>query len=304
MGNETKSLWISVAAGLFAAFLLYSYSQEKKAEWDKKFGNTKNVVVAQIDIDEMVTIDDTMLTVVQRPAEFIEPGALTDIDAAIGQVAATPIRKDEQVLEQKLLNPGPDTGIALQVAPTKRAVTIPVTEISGIGKLIRPGDRVDIVAAIDTGRGANQRREVQVMMQDAVVLATGKSIMNNIPRLIERDAGSKDVRLLSLTGDSTYTSITIEATPKEAQDLIYILSTSPGNIYFTLRNPNDRSNNRLPASTIESLTGKPVTVGAELGGFGGLPAGGSPSVPAGVFPTRTSPPPSQNNTGSGNFKGL
>jgi len=49
----------------------------------------------------------------------------------------------------------------------------------------------------------------------------------------------------------------VEATPKEAQDLIYIISTAPSNIYFTLRNPNDRAvPPRLPSSTSDTVLGR------------------------------------------------
>lgn len=257
--NETRTLWISLGAGLFAAFLLFSYSQEKKAEYDKTYGTMKNVIIAKTDIAEMQTIDDTMLEVAQRPLDFMEPNVVVSVEAAVGQVAAAPIKKGEQILSTKLLQPGPDTGIALQVAPSKRAVTLPVDEIRGVAKLIRPGDRIDIIAAIDTGKGLAQKREVTAIMQDVVVLATGINVMNNIPRSIELDPGSKAVNQISLTADTKYTTITIEATPKEAQDLIYILSTSPGNLYFTLRNPNDRAMApRLPSSTADSVLGKPV----------------------------------------------
>jgi pilus assembly protein CpaB len=259
MNNESRTLWISLGAGLFAAFLLYSYSQEKKAEYDKTYGTMKNVVVAKQNIEEMRTIDDTMLEVVQRPADFIEPGAYQDPEQAVGQVAGKAIKKGEQILDSKLLLPGPDTGISLQVAPTKRAVTLPVDEVRGVAKLIRPGDRIDIYAAIDTGKGLNQQREVSMIMQDVVVLATGINVVNNIPRTVEADASGKNAILTNLTGDTKYNTLTIEATPKEAQDLIYIVATAPGNIFFTLRNPNDRAvPPRLPSSTSESISGKPT----------------------------------------------
>lgn len=259
MNNESRTLWISLGAGLFAAFLLYSYSQEKKAEYDKTYGTMKNVVVAKMDIAEMQTIDDTMLEVIQKPSDFLEPSSVADPELAVGQVAATPIKKGEQVLQTKLLQPGPDTGIALQVAPSKRAVTLPVDEVRGVAKLIRPGDRIDIYAAVDSGRGVNQRREVSMMMQDVVVLATGVNVVNNIPRVFELESGGKNINQISLTGDTKYSTLTIEATSKEAQDLIYILSTAPQNIYFTLRNPNDRTvPPRMPSSTAESVLGKPA----------------------------------------------
>lgn len=257
--NETRSLYISLAAGLFAAFLLYSYSQEKKAEVDKTYGSLKNVVVAKVDISEMQTIDDTMLEVIEKPADFMQPSSIHDPEIAVGQVAASPIKKGEQIMQTKLLQPGPDTGIALQVAPSKRAVTLPVDDVRGVAKLIRPGDRVDIFAAIDTGRGVTQKREVSMLMQDVVVLATGVNVVNNLPRMFELDNGSKNVQGISLNGDTKYSTITIEATPKESQDLIYILATSPGNIFFTLRNPNDRAvQPRLPSSTSDSVLGRPT----------------------------------------------
>lgn len=257
--NESRTLWISLAAGLFAAFLLYSYSQDKKAEYDKTYGTMKNVVVAKKDIPEMMTIDDSMLEVLQRPSDFMEPGAVSDPELAVGQVAGKAILKGEQILGSKLLIPGPDTGISLQVAPSKRAVTLPVDEVRGVAKLIRPGDRVDIYAAIDTGKGIVQRREVTMLMQDVVVLATGVNVLNNIPRTVEPDGNKKNAVITSLTSDTKYNSITIEATPKESQDLIYIVSTAPGNIYFTLRNPNDRAvPPRLPSSTSDSVLGVPT----------------------------------------------
>lgn len=273
--NETRNLWLSIGAGIFATFLLYSYSQEKKAEYDKRFGSTKRVVIAKEDIGEMQTIYDTMVETKEMPADFIQPDAISVPDEIIGNVAAVPIRKGQMVVKNNLLTPGPDTGISLQVAPSKRAVTIPVDEVRGVAKLIRPGDRVDIYAAVDNGKGIAQRREVFTMMNDAVVLATGVSVVNNIPRMFELDSTGKNLNQIALTGDTKYTTITVEATPKEAQDLVYILSTSPGNIFFALRNPNDRTvPPRMPSSTAESVMGKPM-----VSLDGGAPSFGQPAQP-------------------------
>ncbi len=296
--NESRTLWLSLGAGLFAAFMLYSYSQEKKAEYDKTYGAMKNVVIAKVDIAEMQTIDDTMLELVQKPNDFIQPGAVADPELAVGQVASAPLKKGEQILQTKLLQPGPDTGISLQVAPSKRAVTLPVDEIRGVAKLIRPGDRIDIIAAIDSGRGINSKREVQVIMQDVVVLATGVNVVNNIPRIFELDANSKNINQIALTGDTKYTSLTVEVSPKEAQDLVYIVSTSPGNLFFTLRNPNDRAvPARIPSSTAESVLGRPMAT------MDTLPEGVKPNTVI-TQPQRVVPPQPQTPRKKGNFKDL
>lgn len=265
MNNESRTLWVSLGAGIFAAFLLFSYSQEQKAKYDAQYGAMKNVIVAKRDISEMETIDDTMLEITQRPNDYLEPSHISEADIAVGQVAAVPIKKGEQILSTKLLHPGPDTGIALQVAPEKRAVTIPVDEVRSVAKLIRPGDRVDIFAAIEVGKGLSQRREVSLIMSDVVILATGINVMNSIPRTFEYDSSGKNIQQISLNGDTKYTTLTIEANPREAQDLIYLMTTSAGNIYFTLRNPNDRkAPPRMPSSNSESILGR-TTISVETG---------------------------------------
>lgn len=252
--NETRTLWISVGAALFAVFLLWSYTQEKSAELTKKFGAKQRVVIATKDINEFETIMEDMLEVVERPVDFIEPSALSEPEKAVGLLSLAPLKKGEQLLSTKLTQPGPVSGLSLQVSPSKRAVAIPVNEINGVSKLIKPGDRIDIVAALDVGKGVEQKREVKTLMQDVTVLATGARLVNELPIMAERMG--KDLYLRNLREDMGFTAITIEASPEEAQDLIYILSTSPGSIYLTLRHPTDQTKKRMPETTIESLLGR------------------------------------------------
>lgn len=255
--NQTRTLWLSLGLAVFAMFLIYSYSQEKKAEYDKRYGAAKRVVVAAKDILEMSTLDDTMVQVEEKPVEFIQPGAVENPEDAIALVAAAPIKKGEQILSTKLLTPGATTGLSLQVAPNKRAVTIPVDDVRGVAKLIRPGDRIDLISSIDTSNGPGQQKiEVKTLLQDVVVLATGPFITNNIPRKLESSPGSGKPVFRNLIGDLTFTTLTLELNPKEAQDLIFIMAAAPGSLYLTLRNPNDRALTKMTPSNINSILGR------------------------------------------------
>ncbi len=253
--NETRTLWISVGSALFAVFLLYSYTQDKSAELQKKFGAKQNVVVAIRDINEMETVDETMLKVEEKPMDFVEPGAFSDPEPAVGMIALAPIKMGEQVLQSKVIRPGPVTGLSLQVSPSKRALAVPVNETNAVAKLLNPGDRIDIIAALDVGKGVAQHREVKTLMQDVVVLSTGVRISNELPATLEKQ-GKDAWQVIPLRGDMNFATITIEASPEESQDLIYLLSTSPGSIFLTLRHPSDHTKKRFPESTIESLLGK------------------------------------------------
>lgn len=282
--NESKNLWISLGAGIFATFMLYSYTQEKKAEVDKQIGEKVRVVVAKEDIREMDTIYENSLEIVEKSKAEVEPDSYLEVSDVVGTVAAIPIKKKQTVTKNKVLEPGPETGMAIQVAPNKRAVTFNVSETQANGKLIRPGDRVDIFAAIETGKGANMRREVVLFRSDVVILATGSSVTNNLPRTIEKDANGRGLIQTTLTGDTKYSTVTVEVDTDDAQDMLYLVSTNPGGIYLLLRNPHDRKKLMLRnfASTAESIIEKKrgeasATTNIQSSGFSTQPTSNSNS---------------------------
>lgn len=269
--NQSRNLWISLGAGIFATFMLYSYTQEKKSEMDKALGEKIRVVVAKEDIRDMETIYETSLEIKEKLKDEVEPDAFRDIGDVLGTVSAIPIKKGQTLTKNKVLEPGPETGMANQVAPNMRAVTVPVDETRANAKLIRPGDRVDIYAVVDTGRGANQIKQVILYKENIVILATGVNVNNNLPRTIEKDPSGKGLVQNTLTGDTKYNSLTIEVAASEAQDLIALVSANPGSLYFLLRNPHDKTmaRSRIPASTPETVLQKITSPYGQSSGFPG-----------------------------------
>lgn len=260
--NESRNLWISIGAGIFATFMLYSYSQEKKAELEKAAGDKVRVVVARADIREMDTIYDDVLEIKEKSRDEVEPDYFDSIPTVVGGVAAIPLKKGQTLTKNAILEPGPETGMAIQVSPGKRPVTIPTTPERANANLIRPGDRVDIFAVVDSGRGLNQKREVTLLSQDVTVLATGANINNNLPRTIEKDPSGRLIQTTHI-GDTKYTNITLEVKAEEAQDIIFLANTNASSIILVLRNPNDRKPlPRMPASSAESIQSRTIGLGA------------------------------------------
>ncbi len=255
MSTNSRTFWISLASALFSMFLIYSYSQEQKSLYDKRYGTAKTVLIAAKDILEMSTIDETMVNQEEKPVDFIQPGSIENADDAVGLVAATPIKKGEQILLTKLLSPGPNTGLSIQVAPDKRAVALPIDEVRGVGKLLRPGDRVDILTSLSYGEARSEKREVKTLLQDVLILSTGPHVTNNIPRALQLDSFNGKSTYRNLNGDTGYSTVTVEVSPREAQNLIYILSTAPSSIFLSLRNVNDRVISTMPTSTIDTVLG-------------------------------------------------
>lgn len=254
--NETKTLWISVGAALFAVFLLYSWSQEQKTALHEKFGSKVQIVVAAKDIAEMEPIDESMIEVAEVPSHFKQPEAMSNPEIIIGQMAAAPIKKGEQILNTKLLLPGKDTGLSMQVTPGKRAFTIPIDDMRGAARLIKPGDRIDLVISVETGSGLDKKREVRTIMQDVPVLAAGQNIVDTVPAQLEMEDGKENFLLNNLRKVSNFNSVTLEGSPTEAQLIIHVLAANPGNLFVLLRNPNDRYINPLKTVDADDVMGK------------------------------------------------
>lgn len=263
--NETRTLWISIGAAVFAVILLYGWAQDKRTDYARKFGQTKTVVVAREDIKESEIVDESKLEVVEIPSEFMQPSAIQNPTEVVGQIALAPIQKGEQILNTKLVFPDKSTGLSMQVAPGKRAVTIQVNEFTGVAKLVKSGDRVDLSAGVDEGSGINKERMLKTLVQDAPVLAVGQSIVDNLPlKIVKGDEDNYEIRNLRVSND--YESITVEVSPSEAQQIQYLMSVN-NPLFFSLRNPNDRikidlkpmnstdvmNRLRMPAKTVEPI---------------------------------------------------
>jgi len=235
--KETLSLWISIGAGLFAVFLIFSYTQEKTQEISKVFGKQVSVVVAKNFINEMQTLQENMLDMIEIPEQFVQPGFTREIQDVVGLVALAPINEGEQILTNKIILPGPETGLSLQVTPGKRAFSIPVNRTRAVSLLLKPGDRVDILAKVSLNQGTTQKKYIKTLLQDIVILATGSDIVRELPRIHETVGGNLMVKNLRM--ENEFETLTIEASPQDTQKMVYILSSDPNDIFFTLRHSSD-----------------------------------------------------------------
>ena len=103
-----------------------------------------------------------------------------------------------------------------------------------VGKLVKPGDRVDLIGVLDTGNG-KEGKVSRVILQDVVVLAVGKSVTNNAPRTVEYDNFAGKERVKSLAEDFSFSSVTLEVEPAQAQMLALILANGENSLSLSLR---------------------------------------------------------------------
>ncbi|MGZ3697261.1 MAG: Flp pilus assembly protein CpaB [Bdellovibrionota bacterium] len=259
---NNKALTLSVVMAVLAIFFVQSYVGSIEEEAKKKFGTEILVISAKRDIKEMETLNETMLELTPRPKRFVEPAAIfteNEKDSAktmkslVGSVATVPIKKGEQLTYNKLTEPGARTGLSPQITPGKRAIAIPVNDVTGVARLVKPGDRVDLIAVLDKG-GGKETKLAKVVLQDVVVLSTGKAVTNNVPRSVENEAfGGTKVK--SLVEDTQFGSVTLEVDPSQAETMALIMSNGDNAITLALRNNDDTERVNVPAILLDDVLG-------------------------------------------------
>ena len=115
---------------------------------------TVPVVTAAIPIPYGTKLEAKYLAVSRLPANAAPPGAFTSVQQILYQPGGAPITlmpmsTMEPVLPAKLSGPGGRFSMAEVIGPGMRAYTIGVSETSGGGGHVTPGDRVDVVLTRD-----------------------------------------------------------------------------------------------------------------------------------------------------------
>jgi pilus assembly protein CpaB len=251
---NTRALTLALVIAGFAMMMVYTYIDDQKAALIKDYGVPSSVVVAKVDIQELDLIDDSKVEVRTVPINFLSPGHFKSVKELENTIATVPIIKGEQITKPRVTYPGIKTGLSRQVSIGKRAVAINITEKDAVGRLIKPGDRVDVIAAVDISQGSRKDlQKTRTFLQDVLVLSTGMSMTNSIP--IYGIETPKVIKTMNLNTYTTYNTITLELDPYDVQKLSFMLNYSSG-ISLALRNNSDKEAVRLRATQIYDILGE------------------------------------------------
>ncbi|MCY4643007.1 MAG: Flp pilus assembly protein CpaB, partial [Bacteriovoracales bacterium] len=249
---NTKAFTLSLIVASIAVFMVYSYIEGEEAKLIKKYGKLTTVVVAKENISRWELLDDSKVHLKKIPDKLAHPKAFRKIEDVNNTISMVPILKDEMITPPRVEFPNVKTGLSRQVSPGKRAISIPADDNIAVGKLIKPGDRVDVIAKIDYAGGKKDKVMIRTVLQDVLVLSTGKNMTNSIPKYgVETP---KEIKVMNLDTYSNFNVVTLELSPDESQKLIYLMSESV-KIFLTLRNNDDRKKAQVGETTLFDLLG-------------------------------------------------
>ena len=202
------------------------------------------VIVAAKDLPENTILDGGALKTAPVPEKFVQPYAARSPADVLGQVTIAPMAEGEQILVNKVRRPEAapkDATLATLTPEGKRAITIAVDAISGVGGFVRPGDAVDILWTIQMpaqeGQGGSQVVTL-TLFQNVPVLAVGSDIAARGKG--KPSASPEEVR-----------TVTLALNPQETSFLLF--AREQGRIQLSLRSRADTGEVAVAPANINAL---------------------------------------------------
>jgi pilus assembly protein CpaB len=224
---KLRALFFAIAAGAITALLLMLYLQRLEVETSGGAPVRVVTVMKALPPGTLVTAD--MLSVRSIPQAFVEPRAVreSDLPRVIGIKVETPLKAQHTLMWTDLAVTTEDRrSLSGLVQPGMRAVSIRSLSDGRHAALIRPGDRVDVVANVS--RGDEKDRVSVLVAQNLLVLAVGLDMGADV-------LGSQPQQ--AQPTDRSELVITVSAAMQQLQQLS--LAAEHGRLMVGLRNPGD-----------------------------------------------------------------
>jgi pilus assembly protein CpaB len=221
-GGRLKALGVLMLAlgvGLVAAWTARAYLGQRVAEIEARSVVRKvGVLVAKSPIapGQVISVDN--LAIREIPEEWHQSSAVTpeQFDRVTGQTLAFNLAPGEMLMWSMLEQRRAAT-FSARVAIGRRAITLPVDEISSISGMLEPDDLIDLLITVER----DGKKQTRPLMQKVRVMATGQRS--------EQGGAGEEMRM--------YSTVTLDVTLAEAETLI--LAREIGKLTALLRHPDD-----------------------------------------------------------------
>lgn len=224
-----RALLIALIVAILGAALVAVYL--RRFEQEASGGEPLGVLVLLKPIEPGVVLTDDLLASRKIPRAYVEDRAVLEKD----KPKVLGLRMGHALEAQQTLQ-WTDLAIAMEerrnlsslIQPGMRAATIGAsnrgTDSSKANALIRPGDRLDVIATVSADpKKSNEGDTSVVLLQNVLVLAVGTDTGADVI-----DKSARDVKNLLLT---------LSVTVPETQ--LLALASERGNLSVALRNPDD-----------------------------------------------------------------
>lgn len=165
--------WVLLAgaASLILGLLVFAGLNGMGANEEVKPVNTIHVVVAKQDIAPKTIIKESMVEVREVPASMVSDDAVREVSDIINKPAKVEILKDDIISTRKVLMDITMAGFTGDIPPECRAISIAITDVTGVAGFAKPGDYVDVMLIAK----GEEKMTGRIVLQDVLLLAINKT---------------------------------------------------------------------------------------------------------------------------------
>jgi pilus assembly protein CpaB len=259
---ESRNRLLIVAAGVFgviaAALVFVALQDRSDSTGSTPISGGVMVVVAAGDLAVNTTLTAEMLSVQTVPPDVALSGAYERTDALLGKATRYPVAKGQQITSS-VVGAGAvpnDDDLSYALPPGKRAVGVEVSEVTGVGGMLLPGNSVDVIAVLSRGEGASR---AVTLLQNVVVLAVGQEAQQPAPPAIDGAGGDASAATSDAERQPDAKTVTLAVAPNDAQ--LVALAQEEGAIWLSLRPANDKELTPLGEQLLPPPSNPPVEGG-------------------------------------------
>ncbi len=157
---------------------------------------------------------------VPMPKDSVPSDAFETVESAQGRIATMTLLQGDVLRAARLAEHMGGSTLASLIEPNKRAVSVRVDDVVGVGGFLLPGNRVDVLVSRKLP-GTTNRAESETILYDLRVLAVDQTASTD------------------KTQPVVVRAVTLEMNSEEAEKLVK--AQAEGRIQLALRNPVDDS---------------------------------------------------------------
>jgi pilus assembly protein CpaB len=227
------ALFVAAITAFFARTLIAgSATPQANAAVAAPVVDGPEVLVATRALPVGTILDPTALKYQPWPKELVDGAYFlkqqTDMKSLLGTVVRNAITAGQPVTQGALVKPGDRGFLAAALGPGMRAVTVPVSAQTSVAGFVFPGDRIDLLLTQTVAGGG-----------DGPPLKASETVMRNLRVLATDQRTSDDKDEKGNTVVHTFSTVTVEATPKIAEQIA--VAQTLGSLSLSLRSIADNS---------------------------------------------------------------
>ena len=234
---EKKGMLVPVILALAAAAIYWWVLTSKERDLAAQ-NEPATVLTAKYDLPARTIMNVDLVETRVIPKMYIEQDAYevksqSDIKLVTNLVTSVRIPKGNQITQGSLVSLSPEAGLSVKVPPGYRGCVLPLE--NDLLRLIKPGDRVDILVSFDAVMGDNRKEKVTAtILQNVLVLGVGSNLGQGL------SGGQAKAKAAAEAADQAFSekaALSLALNPNEAQYLA--LSVKQGSVDVVVRGLGD-----------------------------------------------------------------